>query len=219
MYRQSKLFFRRPFKYKYSRVTLLIILINCALFGLCYVIPGFYNRLHYYCSLNVVLVERGHFYWQFVTCMFVHQNLSHLLLNMIGLLVFGLQVERAVGSSEFTLFYFLCGILAGFFSFLVYKFTGQYNVFLMGASGAIYAVLFAYAVLFPRSIIYIWGIIPLPAPLMVILYAVIEFGSQFFASDNVAHLTHLFGFLSAYLYFVIRMGIHPVKVWKKTYGN
>ena len=95
--------------------------------------------------------------------------------------------------------------------------TGQYYVFLLGASGAIYAVLFAYAVVFPRSIIYIWGFIPLPAPVMVVVYALIELGSQFFKADNVAHLTHLFGFLSAWLYFVIRMGIHPVKIWKKTY--
>ena len=146
-----------------------------------------------------------------------HQNISHLFFNMVGLLIFGLSLERAIGSKEFLLFYLITGTLSGVFSFLVFKFTGQYRVFLIGASGAIYAVLFAYAVFFPRSIIYIWGIIPLPAPLMVVLYAIIELGSQFFSSDNVAHLTHLFGFLSAWLYFVIRMGIHPVKVWKNTY--
>ena len=113
------------------------------------------------------------------------------------------------------LFYLVCGALSGFFSFLVYRFTGQYRVFLLGASGAIYSVLFAYAVFFPRSVILVWGIIPVPAPVMVLIYAIIELGSQFLGSrGNVAHMTHLFGFLAAWLYFVIRMGIHPIKIWK-----
>ncbi|MCR4580104.1 MAG: rhomboid family intramembrane serine protease [Treponema sp.] len=217
MNQRSKLFFRRPFSYSFNRATLFIILINCTLFALCYLIPGFYERLHYYASLNVLLVDQGHFYWQFFTYMFVHQNISHVFFNMFGLLVFGLALERAIGSKEFVLFYLVCGTLDGIFSYLVYKFTGQYRVFLMGASGAIYAVLFAYAVFFPRSIIYIWGIIPIPAPVLVAIYAVIEVASQFFSSSNVAHFTHLFGFLSAWLYFVIRMGIHPLKIWKNTF--
>lgn len=154
-------------------------------------------------------------YWQFLTYMFLHSNLSHIVCNMLGLLFFGLALEKAIGSKEFVLFYFVCGALSGFFSFLVYRFTGQYRVFLLGASGAIYSVLFAYAVFFPRSVIFIWGIIPVPAPVMVLIYAIIELGSQFLGSrGNVAHMTHLFGFLAAWLYFVIRMGIHPLKVWK-----
>lgn len=217
MNQRSKLFFRRPFKYSYSRITLLLIAVNCLVFALSYFFMDMYQYLHYYGALNAYLVEYNHFYWQFITYMFLHQNISHLFFNMVGLLIFGLSLERAIGSKEFLLFYLITGTLSGVFSFLVFKFTGQYRVFLIGASGAIYAVLFAYAVFFPRSIIYIWGIIPLPAPLMVVLYAIIELGSQFFSSDNVAHLTHLFGFLSAWLYFVIRMGIHPVKVWKNTY--
>ncbi|MBP3743766.1 MAG: rhomboid family intramembrane serine protease [Treponema sp.] len=217
MYQKTKLFFRRPFKYIYTRHTLFIILINCAIFSLAYLSPDFYQIMYKVGALNVYMIDVEHCYWQFVTYMFLHSNVQHLFFNMLGLLVFGLQLERAIGSKEFGLFYILCGTLDGVLSYLVYKFTGQYYVFLLGASGAIYAVLFAYAVVFPRSIIYIWGFIPLPAPVMVVVYALIELGSQFFKADNVAHLTHLFGFLSAWLYFVIRMGIHPVKIWKKTY--
>lgn len=138
---------------------------------------------------------------------------------MLGLLVFGLQLEKAIGSKEFLLFYILCGALSGLFSFVVYTFTGQFKVRLLGASGAIYAVLFAYAVFFPRSIIMIWGIIPVPAPILILIYAIIEFVSNFYGTSNVSHLTHLFGFLAAWLYFVIRMGIHPVKIWKDTFGR
>ncbi len=129
--------------------------------------------------------------------------------------MFGLTIEKAIGSREFLLFYFLCGILSGVLSYLVYKFTNNYYSILIGASGAIYSILFAYAVFFPRSIIYLWWVIPVPAPVMVILYTIIELGSQiFYINSGIAHFTHLFGFLTAYLYFVIRMGIHPIKVWK-----
>lgn len=88
----------------------------------------------------------------------------------------------------------------------------------MGASGAIYAMLLAYAVIFPRSRIFIWGILPVPAPVLVIAYAVIELGSQIIGvSSNVAHMTHLAGFAFSWLYFVVRMGINPYKVWKNIY--
>ena len=96
---------------------------------------------------------------------------------------------------------------------------GQYNVFLMGASGAIYSLLFAYAVLYPRSIVYVWGVIPIPSPLLVLIYTAIELFSEFRGGSNVAHLTHLFGFVAGGLYFIIRMGIHPIKVWKRAYGK
>ena len=209
---------RRPFPYTYKRAALFLVLINFCIFGIRFVYPNLAEYVHYYGAMNPMLVEQYHMYWQFLTYMFVHQDIHHVFFNMLALLVFGMGLERAIGSREFMLFYIVCGVLSGFFSFLVYRFTGQYQVFLLGASGAVYAVLFAYAVFFPRSVIFIWGIIPVPAPLLVFIYALIELGSQFFGNgSNVAHITHLFGFLAAWLYFVIRMGIHPVKIWKDTY--
>ena len=64
----------------------------------------------------------------------------------------------------------------------------------------------------------IWGIIPVPAPLLVVIYAVIEVGSQFLGRNTgVAHLTHLTGFALAWIYLVVRMGLHPIKIWKDAY--
>ncbi len=215
----KQLFLQKPFKYTYFRATLYIVLINLAVFVL-----GFFNKqldvyIRMYGALNPILVHGYHMYWQFFTYMFVHGSFWHLFFNMFGLAMFGLMLERAIGSKEFLLFYFVTGILSGFCSYIIYMITGQYKVFLMGASGAIYAVLFAYAVVFPRSKIFVWGIIPCPAPLMVGIYAVVEIASQFFTSSNVAHLTHLFGFLWAFLYFLIRMRINPFKIWRRTYQN
>ncbi len=215
---KNKIFFRRPFTYKFSRVTLSIIGINILIFAIRFVSEDLFRMIYFYGAMNAQLVEYKHMYWQFFTYMFLHHDTSHIFCNMLGLLVFGLPLEKAIGSREFTLFYLVCGTLSGFFSFLVYKYTGQYNAFLLGASGAIYAVLFAYAVFFPRSVIFIWGIVPVPAPVLVLIYTIIEIGSQFLGSaSNVAHMTHLFGFFAAWLYFIIRMGIRPLKVWKKSY--
>ncbi|MBP5601505.1 MAG: rhomboid family intramembrane serine protease [Treponema sp.] len=206
-------FFRKPFKHVYFHASLCIILINFIVYFLC----NFNPNLKAYLALNVYYVVKGKMYWQFVTYMFVHQGIRHILLNMLGLFFFGVGVERAIGSKEFLLFYFVTGILSGVFSFFLYYLTGNYRVFLLGASGAVYAVLFAYAVCFPRSMIFIWGILPVPAPILVLIYALIEIFSGFFGTSNVAHFTHLFGFLVAALYFIIRMGVHPVKIWKDSY--
>lgn len=209
----KNLFFRKPFEYKFFNASLWIIAINVFVF----ILTSLYPQLKTYLSLNVVLIVRHKMYWQFLTYMFTHANISHLIFNMFGILFFGVNLEKAIGSKEFVLFYLVCGVLCGVLSFTGYYFTGGYRIFLLGASGAVYAILFAYAVVFPRSIIYIWGLLPIPAPILVLIYTVIEIFSQVFSSSNVAHLTHLFGFLIAWIYFVVRMGIHPIKIWKGKY--
>lgn|SRR5574344_35457 len=205
---------RHPFRYAYYNATLIIIAINTGFFLFFNLFP----QLKVYLCLNVVYVFKYHFFWQPFTYMFIHENFTHLLCNMLGLFFFGIATERAIGSKEFTLMYLLCGTLSGIISLFIYYFTGMYMVFLLGASGAVYSMLLAYAVLFPRSRIFIWGIIPLPAPVLVILYALIEAGSQFLGGANgVAHLTHLAGFAVAWIYFQVRMGINPLRVWKDAY--
>lgn len=205
---------RKPFKYAFWNLAFILIGLNIGVYLLC----QFFPQLTYYLSLNCLYLVKGKMYWQVFTYMFVHGNLTHLLFNMLGIFFFGLAVERAIGSKEFLLLYLIAGLFAGLFSLAVYYFTGAYGVFLMGASGAIYALLLAYAVIFPRSQIYIWGILPIPAPLLIAIYAGIEIASQFLNfRSGVAHLTHLAGFLATWLYFLIRMGINPWKTWKNAY--
>jgi membrane associated rhomboid family serine protease len=155
--------------------------------------------------------------WTFVTYMFMHGNIQHILFNMLGLFIFGIHIERQMGSKEFLLYYFVTGAFAGIFSFIMYYLTGNIIVILMGASGALYAVLLAYAVFFPTSMIYIWGILPLRAPVMVLGYTVL---SLLFiitgGGGNVAHLTHLAGFIFGWLYFMARYGISP---WRRLTGR
>ncbi len=198
---------RRPFRYTMTNATLWIIAANVFVFALTYLLP----ELKFSLALIPGAVLQG-YVWQVLSYMFVHANLSHLLLNMLGLFFFGMQVERQIGSREFTLYYFLTGLLAGLFSLGIYLATGTYNVALIGASGAVFAVLLAYATIFPESEIYIWAILPVRAPILVLGYTAIELFSQVFGvNGSVAHLAHLAGFGFGWVYFVLRFNINPGK--------
>lgn len=198
---------RRPFRYSYHSAVLWLIAANVLVFAVGLVLPG----IPYYLALNPADVLQGAF-WQPVTYMFAHAGLSHLFFNMLGLFFFGTAVERSVGTKEFLLYYFLTGIVAGIFSFAVYLFTGAMNVSLLGASGAIFGLLLAYATIFPESRIFVWGIIPVRAPILVLVYAGIEVFSELTSYNSaVAHLTHLAGFGVGWLYFLARFGVNSAK--------
>lgn len=204
---------RRPVRYTYSNLNLYLIGTCVLIFVLSILSP----TINYYLGLFPQAVIHRYFFWQFFTYMFTHGSLSHLFFNMIALFFFGTPVERRMGTTDYTLFYFFTGIGAGLFSFLIYWLTGQ-NILLVGASGAIFGVLLAFATYFPEEQILLFGIFPLPAYAMVILYAVIEILSMGSVS-NVAHMTHLAGFFFAFLYLTVRMRINPIRVIADTFRN
>jgi membrane associated rhomboid family serine protease len=208
---------RRPFPYRYDSVVFYIIGLNVLVF-MAERIFGQQGRIwigNHFAMIPAAIIVKG-WIWTFISYMFVHDGFSHIFFNMFALFVFGPQVERKMGSREFLLFYFLTGALAGLFSFIVYYFTGAYFVALMGASGAIFAVQLAYAVFFPDSIIYLWGILPLRAPVMVLGFTALElFFTVTGLANKVAHFTHLAGFGFAWLYFLIRFGINPIHAWRR----
>lgn len=204
-------FMHRKFRYSYTQVTIKLIIANVVIF----LFTMLSSRLATYLAMIPGAVLYNHWYWQFVTYMFVHGGIGHLFFNMFGLWVFGLPVERQLGSREFLLFYLLTGTLSGIFSFLAYLIAGV-NVVLVGASGAIFAVLFAFAVFYPHARIFLFGIVPMRAPVMVLLYAAIELFNQVTGTvGGVAHLTHLAGFAFAYLYMLFRLNIHPMDVFRR----
>ena len=199
---------RKPFRFTSGNVTLILIGVNALVFAL----TSVFRDAFVYLALIPGAVLRLGWIWQPFTYMFVHASLSHLFFNMLGLFFFGTAVERSLGSREFALFYLLTGTLAGLFSLAAFALGGALGVRLVGASGAVYAVLLAFAVINPRARIFIWGILPVPAPLLVAGYTAIELGSQLLgAGGNIAHLTHLAGFAFAALYFPVRHGVNPIK--------
>lgn len=199
----------RQFRYTYSNAAAIIAVINIIAFG---VVTFLFPRLLYVFSLIPSMVLYRHWYWQFVTYMFMHGGIWHLLFNMLALFMFGSPVERRIGTREFVLFYFLVGTLSGIASYFFFYFTGQ-NIMLLGASGAIYGVMLLFSVFFPSAGVLLFGIIPMRASMLVLLYFFIEFFGSVFSSGSIGHATHLFGLLFAFLYVMIRMRIKPWKAW------
>jgi rhomboid family protein len=142
--------------------------------------------------------------WQLATYMFLHAGLFHILFNMLALWMFGTELERIWGTRYFLKFYFVTGIgaavLTVLFSLLPFGFAQSLQqTTIIGASGAIYGLLLAYALYFPNRTIY-YIVFPIPAKYFVMLAGFIAFYSSVGASNGVANATHLFGLLVAYLY-------------------
>ena len=201
----------RKFPYSYWNVTSIFIAINFIMFCL----TGFlFPSLKYIFSLVPSYILYRHYYWQFLTYMFTHATVSHFIFNMLSLYIFGTAVERRIGSREFLLYYLLTGVLSGVASYAMF-YMANTNTVLLGASGAIYALLMLFSVLYPRSVIYVFGLIPVQAPLLIILYFIIELISGLSAHDGVAHMTHLSGLVFGLLYIIIRMRMNPLREWRK----
>jgi len=143
----------------------------------------------------------GKFYlWQPVTYMFLHGGTWHLLMNMFILWMFGSELERTWGTREFLKFYFIAGIGAGIVNLIFGVFNpATSHIPVIGASGAIYGVLVAYAMLFPERYVYIYFLIPVKVKYLVIFLVGLEFLSTYRA-DGIAHFAHLGGALFGFLY-------------------
>jgi membrane associated rhomboid family serine protease len=142
--------------------------------------------------------------WTFLSYMFVHAGLLHLLANMLMLFVFGTAVESRMGSRNFLLYYLFCGVGAAVFSLLL---SGVMPVSaFVGASGAVLGVAVAFAAFWPDAEIIVFPIpVPIKARTLVIGLVVLDvIGSQLWPGDGIAHLAHVGGALFGYLFFRIQ---------------
>ena len=135
-------------------------------------------------------------WWTAFTYMFLHTGLWHLAMNMYTLWIFGPRLEHAWGSRSFALFYLWCGLGGAVFHAM---FGGLASM--VGASAAIFGVMLAYAMHWPREEIYLFGIIPLRvATLVGLLLAVNLFLGVSAGAGGVAYFAHLGGLAFAFLY-------------------
>lgn len=214
-------FLQKPFRYTYKNICLVLIISNICIFVVFSLLRMMgYGWIRNYFALIPPLTIRGKMFWQVFTYQFLHADIWHLIFNMLALFFFGIPLERKMGSKEFILFYLVCGTLCGIAGLAIYYpislRTGMPTV-LIGASGSIFSVMLAFAVLYPTAYIYFWGIIPIPAPILILLYAAYELFAAFFIRDNIAHSIHLFGLLWAFLYIRFRFGIRPARMWKNLF--
>jgi len=141
--------------------------------------------------------------WIIITYIFLHGGVDHLFFNMFALAMFGSILEKVIGGKKFLITFFISGVIAGMGSLLFYNSS-------IGASGAIYGIMGALAILRPRMTVFIGIGIPLPMIIAVFLWAAGDLLGFFSPAGNVAYASHLFG-----LAFGLLFGFYL----KKEYGE
>ena len=144
-------------------------------------------------------------WWQIITHMFMHGGFWHILFNMYTLFIFGMVVERTIGTKKFLVYYFLCGLGAAALHIGVQALSGaSLYVPTLGASGAVYGVLLAYAYLFPdNKLTLLFPPVTLSAKWMVLIFLGIELITGITGTaEGVAHFAHLGGALMGWLLMV-----------------
>lgn len=135
--------------------------------------------------------------WQMLTYMVLHGGMLHLLFNMLSVYLFGGPLAQIWGEGRFVGYFLFCGIGAALTTLLVMPTS---TVATIGASGAIYGLLYAWAREFPDSVIYLYGLFPMRAKHFVFVMAAVELMLSQMPSP-IARFAHLGGFAFGWIYF------------------
>ena len=203
-------------------VTKNLLIINVLVFVATFVLGRVGINLEQLFGLHFFMASNFRIY-QLLTYMFMHANLEHIFFNMFALWMFGCVVENVWGPKKFLFYYILCGIGAGVVQEIaqLVSLCMTYHLSLgdvfslkqelasdlngwttVGASGAIYAILLAFGMMFPNERIFIFPLpIPIKAKWFVMFYVVVELFSAMGSggNDNVAHFAHLGGMLFGFI--------------------
>ncbi len=180
---------------KYRWISLWLVAICAIIFIFQMAIPGLTDA---FVLQSSDVIQRP---WTLVTSMFLHGGLEHLIYNMFALALFGLILEKIIGSKKFIILYFIAGIIAGVGSAMFYESS-------LGASGAIMGILGCLAMLRPRMTVYI-SYVPMPMAAAAAVWAGGDLLGMF-APDNIAHAAHLFG-----MFFGLVVGFY----YRKQFGE
>jgi membrane associated rhomboid family serine protease len=141
----------------------------------------------------------GFWPWQVVSYAFLHGSFNHLFFNMLGLWMFGAELEQVWGRNRFIVFYFASVLAAALTQLVVDALLGT-SAPTIGASGGLFGLLLAFAMIFPNRIILLFFVIPMKAKWLVALYGVIElYQGVYVLNSGVAHFAHLGGMLGGLL--------------------
>ncbi len=185
-----------------SSVNLTIILINIIAFIFFAILINFNEEFLNFVAIKPFNILNGMYLWTFLTSMFMHANIFHLLVNMLSLFFIGMLVERLLGPRRYLYFYLLSGLFASLlFIFSSLIFVGEYNNYAVGASGAIFGLIGLLMILTPNLPVYIM-FIPIPvkmkyaAPGILIVLWLISIGGKI----PIGNTAHLGGFILGLAY-------------------
>jgi len=153
--------------------------------------------------------------WQVVTYMFLHGGCWHLFFNLIVLYFMGNMVESVWGARRFVVYYLACGVGGGILHILL-----QYDASVIGASGAIFGLYLAAAMLFPDNYVYVYFLVPVKVKYFVIGLAVLQLANGIAGPAGVAYFAHMGGMLAGLWFFRreiarrVRFNTGPRRQWK-----
>ncbi len=181
-------------------------------------LDGIGLRQALYEYLGLMPLVGGFLPWQLITYQFMHADFWHLFFNMFfGLWMFGMEIEHMWGARKFLFFYLLCGVVAGLAQLFLAPLleSGGSDPFMrlvptVGASGAVYGVMIAFAMMFPDRYVFVYFLIPLKVKYLVILFIVLGMMSVG-QPTNIANLAHLGGAFAGYAYILYDMRRLPLQ--------
>jgi len=178
-----------------------LIIINVLFYAVTYFAPNMQEKMMEWFAL--FYPTSSYFQpWQFVTHMFMHGGLMHIIFNMYALWAFGSPLEQLWGRNKFFFFYFSAGLGAALIYTLANYFFQDYNAVAVGASGAVYGVLVAFAMNFPNAkLALIFFPIPIAAKYFIplIVFGDLFFGFTSYSVGNIAHFAHIGGALIGFI--------------------
>ena len=144
--------------------------------------------------------------WQLGTYAFIHGSFNHLFFNMLGLWMFGSELEQVWGRKRYITFFAASVLAAAVVQLLVNAALGS-TAPTVGASGGLFGLLLAFAMIFPDRIILLFFVIPMKAKYLVLLYGLLElYQGVYVMNSGVAHFAHLGGMLG---------GLLTIRYWRR----
>ncbi|HBB67123.1 MAG: hypothetical protein A2X28_06715 [Elusimicrobia bacterium GWA2_56_46] len=160
---------------------------------------AFGGALNHYFGLVPAKVIGSGWLWQPLTYIFIHAGFWHFLFNAFMIWMLGPVIESALGSRKFFVYFLFCGAAAGLFTVAVSPASLRPVI---GASGAVYGLMYAFAALYPEQIVYMYFLFPMTARQLVVFLAGLSLILSFTTpNSSVANFTHLSGLAAGWLYF------------------
>lgn len=181
----------------------ILIIINFVVFFIFNILlsSNFIKNFYTFGLVPLLFIKKG-FLWQPFTYFFLHGNFSHIFWNMFALFMFGMPLEVLWGKKKFIIFYMISGVITGIIAGIIYYFIGMGNIPMVGASGAIYAILIGFALTFPDELILLFFIFPIKAKYTPVVFAIIDLLLGIGTSTHIAHFAHLTGLAVGYVVYL-----------------
>jgi membrane associated rhomboid family serine protease len=177
-----------------------LLITNFVVYLVANLIPDLGNNIYYYGSVFPASIINSIQLWRLVTYQFLHGGLMHLAFSLLVLYFMGPFVERSWGSKAFLKFYLICGAAGG----IVYTLLALLGILqvgpMVGASGAIYGVMAALAMMYPQMRVLLWGVLPMTMIRLVILLVIVSLLTIAAGSNVGGEAAHLSGLAMGYLY-------------------